>query len=117
MCGPQMRPPGRGTFGFLKIAHAPSPANLPKNGFCPKKGVAFLTEDFFEKNFQVRERVPLSALAPAHMAAPLPGEATRADGIGHSACFRLPASRPVPSPPRRFRTIQVCPRDLPARRW
>jgi hypothetical protein len=51
MCGPQMRPPGRGTFGFLKIAHAPSPENLPKNGFCPKKGVAFLTEDVFEKKF------------------------------------------------------------------
>jgi len=25
--------------------------------------------------------------------------------------------RSVTSPPRRFRTIQVCPRDLPARRW
>jgi hypothetical protein len=28
----QMRPPGRGTFGFLKIAHAPSDKNLSKNG-------------------------------------------------------------------------------------
>jgi hypothetical protein len=33
------------------FSHAPSPENLPKNGFCPKKGVAFLTEDVFEKKF------------------------------------------------------------------
>ena len=61
--------PGRGDFWILKIAHAPSPENLPKNGFCPLKGVAFLTETVFEKNFQVRERIPLSALAPARRAA------------------------------------------------
>jgi hypothetical protein len=46
--------PGRGDFWILKIAYAPSPENLPKNGFCPSKGVAFLTEGVFEKNFQVR---------------------------------------------------------------
>ena len=63
MCGRQLRPPGRGDFWILKIAHAPSPKNLSKNGFCPRKGVAFLTEDVFEKKFQVRERIPLSALA------------------------------------------------------
>jgi hypothetical protein len=28
----------------------------------PQKGVAFLTETVFEKNFQVRERILLSAL-------------------------------------------------------
>ena len=77
MCVRQMRPPGRGDFWILKIAHVPSPENLPKNGFCPKKGVAFLTEDVFEKNFQVRERIPLSALAPARRAAPLPGEVAK----------------------------------------
>jgi hypothetical protein len=69
MCVRQMRPPGRGDFWILKIAHAPSPKSLSKNGFCPKKGVAFLTEDGFEKNFQVWERIPLSALAPARRAA------------------------------------------------
>jgi hypothetical protein len=89
MCVRQMRPPGRGDFWILKIAHAPSPKNLPKNGFCPKKGVAFLTEDVFEKNFQVREKIPLSALAPAHMAAPLPGEAAR--GLTGSVLCTLPA--------------------------
>ena len=62
-------PPGRGDFCFGDFTHAPSPENLPKNGFCPKKGVAFLTEDVFEKKFQVRERIPLSALAPARRAA------------------------------------------------
>ena len=35
MCVRQMRPPRRGDFWILKIAHAPSPKNLPKNGFCP----------------------------------------------------------------------------------
>jgi hypothetical protein len=47
MCGP----PGRGDFWILKIAHAPSPKNLSKNGFCPLKGVAFVMEGVFEKNF------------------------------------------------------------------
>ena len=30
--------PGRGDFWILKIAHAPSPKNLSKNGFCPERG-------------------------------------------------------------------------------
>ena len=34
--------PGRGDFSFRDFGHAPSPENLSKNGFCPKKGVAFL---------------------------------------------------------------------------
>jgi hypothetical protein len=51
ICVRQMRPPGRGEFWILKIAHAPSPKNLSKNGFCPRKGVAFLTEGAFEKKF------------------------------------------------------------------
>jgi hypothetical protein len=73
MCVRQMRPPGRGDFWILKIAYAPSPENLPKNGFCPRKGVAFLTEDVFEKNFQVRERIPLSE--HGHAGGNLPAEA------------------------------------------
>ena len=47
----QTRPPGRGDFWILKIAHAPSPKNLSKNGFCPRKGVAFLCEGVFAKKF------------------------------------------------------------------
>ena len=54
-------PPGRGDFWILKIAHAPSPKNLSKNGL-PRKGVAFLWKAFLQKNFQVREKIPLSAL-------------------------------------------------------
>jgi hypothetical protein len=50
--------PGRADFWILKMAHAPSPENLPKNSFCPLKGVAVLTKAVFEKNFQVRERIP-----------------------------------------------------------
>jgi len=69
--------PRRGDFWILKIAHAPSSKNLSQNGFCPRKGAAFLRKTFLQKNFQVRERVPLSALVRAHMAAPLPGEAAR----------------------------------------
>ena len=57
MCARQMRPPGRGDFWILKIAHAPSPKNLFKNGFCPRKGVAFLWKAFVQKNFQVREKI------------------------------------------------------------
>ena len=62
MCVRQMRPPGRGDCWILKIAHAPSPKNLSKNGFCPRKGVAFLWKAFLQKNFQVREKIALSAL-------------------------------------------------------
>ena len=57
----QMRPPGRGDFWILKIAHAPSPKNLPENGFCSKKAVAFLTEDVFAKKFLVPGEIPLAA--------------------------------------------------------
>ena len=46
--------PGRGDCWILKITHAPSPKNLSKNGFCPRKGVAFLWKAFLQKNFQVR---------------------------------------------------------------
>jgi hypothetical protein len=31
------RPPGRGDFWILKIAHAPFPKNLSKNGFRPER--------------------------------------------------------------------------------
>jgi len=61
-CG-RCDPPNRGDFWILKSAHAPSPKNLPKNGFCPQKGDGLSAEDVFEKNFQVREKIQLSALA------------------------------------------------------
>ena len=63
MCVRQSAPPGRGDFWILKIAHAPSPKNLSKNGFCPQKGGSLSAEAFLQKNFQVREKIPLSALA------------------------------------------------------
>jgi len=44
-----MRPPGRGHFWILKIAHAPSPKNLSKT-VCHRKGVAFLQRCFCKKN-------------------------------------------------------------------
>ena len=50
MCVRQMRPPRRGHFWILKIAHAPSPKNLSKNGL-PQKEVAFLVEGVFAKKF------------------------------------------------------------------
>jgi hypothetical protein len=55
MCVRQMAPPGRGDCWILKIAHAPSPINVPKNGFRPRKGVAFLWEASLQKKFYVRE--------------------------------------------------------------
>jgi hypothetical protein len=54
--------PRYGDFWILKIAHALSPKNVSKNGFCPRKGVAFLWKAFLQKNFRVREKIPLSAL-------------------------------------------------------
>jgi hypothetical protein len=53
----QARPPGRGDFWILKITHAPSPENLSKKRFLPRKGVAFLWKAFLQKNFQVREKI------------------------------------------------------------
>ena len=44
-----MLPPGRGDCWILKIAHAPSPKNLSKNGFCLRKGTAFLGKGFLQK--------------------------------------------------------------------
>jgi hypothetical protein len=55
--------PVGGTFWILKIAHALSPKNLSKNGFCPRKGGGLSTENVFAKKFQVREQIALSALA------------------------------------------------------
>jgi hypothetical protein len=46
-----------------------------------------------KKNFQVPERIPLSALVPAHMAAPLPGEAAR--GLTGSITPHASGSRPA----------------------
>jgi hypothetical protein len=58
----QTRPPGRGDCWILKIAHAASHKNLFKNGFGPRKG-SLSGKAFLQKNFQVREKIPLSALA------------------------------------------------------
>ena len=44
-------PPGRGDFWILKITHAPSPKSVFKNGFCPRKGGAFLWKAFLQKKF------------------------------------------------------------------
>jgi hypothetical protein len=57
-------PPVGGIFVLEISLMPPLPKICPKT-VCPKKGVAFLTEDVFEKNFQVRERIPPAALAPA----------------------------------------------------
>jgi hypothetical protein len=49
-CAFGMRPPGRGDFWILKIAHAPSPKNLSKNGL-PQKGGSLSVESVFAKKF------------------------------------------------------------------
>src|SRR5262249_28100680 len=61
--------PVEGTFVLGISLMPPLPKTCPKMVSAPQKGVAFLTEDVFEKNFQLRERIPLSALAPARRAA------------------------------------------------
>jgi hypothetical protein len=58
----QIAYPGRGDCWILKIAHAPSPKNLSKNGLT-QKGGSLSVEGVLQKNFQVREKIPLSALA------------------------------------------------------
>jgi hypothetical protein len=64
MCVRQMRPPGRGDFWILKIAHAPSDKNLFKNGFCPLKGGSLCGKDVFAKKFLVPGEIPLAARSP-----------------------------------------------------
>src|SRR5262249_45686406 len=81
-----------GTFVLGISLMPPLPKTCLKTISAPYKGVAFLTEDVFEKSFQVPERVPLPALVPAHMAAPLPGEAAR--GLTGSVTPRASGSRP-----------------------
>jgi hypothetical protein len=54
-------PPGRGDFSFGDFSHAPLPKTCPKTVF-PRKGLAFLWKAFLQKNFQVREKIPLSTL-------------------------------------------------------
>src|SRR5215831_19221891 len=61
--------PVGGTFVLGISLMPPLPKTCPKMVSAPQKGVAFLTEDVFEKNFQLRERIPLSTLAPARRAA------------------------------------------------
>jgi hypothetical protein len=75
-------------------------------------------KDVFAKKFLVPgEDSAVGAGASTYGSAATGRGSARADGIGHSARFRLPASRPVTSPPRRFRTIQVRPKDLPGGWW
>ena len=100
-----LRDPPGGGFWILKIAHAPSDKNLSKFGFCPRKGVAFLRKTFSQKNFQMRERIPPSALVPAHRRRRY-RERQRERPV-------LPASRRVTSPPpvdsEKFRpTLRTC---------
>ena len=45
--------PRLGGCWILRIAHAPSPKNLPKNGL-PQKGGSLLWKALLQKNFQVR---------------------------------------------------------------
>ena len=52
-------PPGRGDFSFGDFSHAPLPKTCPKTVF-PRKGLAFLWKAFLQKNFQVREKIPLA---------------------------------------------------------
>jgi hypothetical protein len=64
MCVRQMRPPGRGDFWILKIAYAPSPKNLSKNGL-PQKRDSLSVKTVLQKNFLVRESISLVAPASA----------------------------------------------------
>ena len=63
MCVRKMRPPVGGDIWIFKIAHAPSPKNVSENGFCPRKGVAFLWKAFLQKNFQGREKFLMELMA------------------------------------------------------
>jgi hypothetical protein len=70
----------------LKIAHAPSPKNLSKNGFCPLKGVAFLTEDGFEKKISgAGEDSAVGASASG-------GNSSRARLLSETAAVFMPAT-------------------------
>ena len=62
MCVRQLRPPGRGDFWILKIAHALSDKNLSKNGSA-RKGGSLCVKDVFAKKFLVPAEIPLAALA------------------------------------------------------
>jgi hypothetical protein len=44
-------PPGRGDFLFWRFHSCPLSQKPVQKRFLPQKGVAFLTEDVFEKNF------------------------------------------------------------------
>jgi hypothetical protein len=52
MCVRQVRPPGRGDFWILKIAHGPSDKNLSKNGSAHKGG-SLSVKDVIAKKFLV----------------------------------------------------------------
>jgi hypothetical protein len=81
VCYDALDPPVGGIFVLEISLMPPVSKTCPKTVTAPEQGVAFLTEDVFEKNFQVRERIPLAALAPARRAAPLSESSARAGGI------------------------------------
>ena len=88
VCYDALDPPVGGIF-VLEISLMPLSQKPVQKRFLPQNGVAFLTEDVFEKKIQVRERIPLSALVPAHMAAPLP--ARQREGGRDRSLRTLPA--------------------------
>ena len=49
MCVRQMRPPSKGDFWILKIAHAPSDKDLSKNGSAHKGGRLYVKDVFVKK--------------------------------------------------------------------
>ena len=57
MCVRQTRPPGRGDSWILKIAHAPSPKNLSKNGLPQKGGSLSVWKAFLQKNFRTANSI------------------------------------------------------------
>jgi hypothetical protein len=69
MCVRQMRPPGRGDFWILKIAHAPSDQSLSENGLHPERG-SLSVKGAFEKKFSgAGEDSAVGASAPRRAAA------------------------------------------------
>ena len=58
-------PPVGGIFGFLKLLMPPLPKACSKTVSALERGEPFCGRHFCKKNFQVREKIPLSALASA----------------------------------------------------
>ena len=65
VCYDALDPPVGGIFVLEISLMPPLPKTSPKMVSAPKKGIAFLTEDVFEKKFQVRERIQVRAAKEA----------------------------------------------------